>query len=39
MAQPFSESPDHDAALVQRAKDGDLEAFQALVERHERQVF
>ena len=37
MALPLSESSD--AALVQRAKGGDLDAFEALVGRHEQQVF
>ena len=33
-AQPIS-----DAALVERAKGGDLESFEALITRHERRVY
>lgn len=39
--EPVAPVPDvdPDAALVQRARDGDGEAFRGLVERHERKVF
>lgn len=38
-AAPMSREPDLDAELVSRSKNGDLEAFEELVRRHQRPLF
>ena len=37
--RPTDRMPEHDAAVVARARSGDMEAFRLLVERHSRNVY
>jgi RNA polymerase sigma factor (sigma-70 family) len=38
-SEPYALGPDAEAGLAQRARDGDLEAFNALVEAHQRAAY